>query len=195
MLFVPEQDPTYRYIAIDPGSNTLGLSVFDVNLVTMEESVLEAVTFNGEKLSARSPYVNEVHGDKFARLKAHEENLVRLMFKWKPNAVICESPFLGRFPQAFAALTETLSMIRRAVYAYDPTICLETVDPPTAKLAVGVSGKGKDKEDVRQGVLKLREQGVKFNMVARLEDLDEHSIDSIAVGHHKYLRIKQAFAR
>lgn len=194
MLYVPDQNPSYRYIAIDPGSNTLGLSVFDVNLVTLEERVVEAVTFSGEKLSARRPYVNEIHGDKFARLRAHEVNLLNLMERWKPNAVICESPFLGRFPQAFAALTETLSMIRRATYAFDPSICVETVDPPTAKLAVGVSGKGKDKEDVRQGVLKLRDQGVIFDLPRPLEELDEHSIDSIAVGHHKYLRIKQAFS-
>jgi hypothetical protein len=125
---------------------------------------------------------------------AHEENLYQLFCKWGPHAVICESPFLGRFPQAFAALTETMSMIRRAVYRFDRTVYVETVDPPTAKMAVGVSGKGKDKEDVRQGVLKLQAQGVLFNLNRDVTLLDEHSIDAIAVGYHKYLKMRAAFS-
>jgi hypothetical protein len=86
---------------------------------------------------------------------------------------------MGRFPQAFAALTECLTAIRRAVLRYDDFKPLLLVDPPTAKLAVGVKGKGSVKDDVKQGVLSLRNLLNPDNI--DIQNLDEHSIDAIAV--------------
>lgn len=201
MLILPEDDPVYRICSIDPGSNTLGFAVLEVDLVAGGVTVDEAVTFNGEKMSQQYPHLIEVHGEKVARLYAHEKNLLRAFQHYKPHAIICESPFLGRFPQAYAALVECMTAIRRACYQYNPHIRLDTVDPMTAKQAVGVVIKkapkgskhkkqGLTKDDVKQAILQLKDL---TNQAERmLTQMDEHSIDAIAVGYYKYQQMMSA---
>lgn len=183
MLVIPDSSPVYRVLSIDPGTDTLGLALLEVNLETKKVVVPHARTFSGDRMSRRFGEYIEVHGEKAARLYAHEVGLTEIMELWLPHAIICESPFLGRFPQAFAALVECLVSIRRAVYNYDRTITLETVDPPTAKKSVGVVGKGTTKEDVKNALKRL--DGRTLVVIPDLDSLDEHSIDAIAVGYHK----------
>lgn len=183
MLFLPDHDPTYRILSIDPGTDTLGYAILDLNLDTGQVLVPAVETVSGSRLARRYQQTIATYGEKTARLQAHEENLFSLLCWYRPHAVIAESPFLGRFPQAFAALVECLSMIQRAVARYDRTLPLETVDPPTAKKAVGVVGKGTSKDDVRQGVLGMERIVFASGIEAAL--IDEHGTDAIAVGYYK----------
>lgn len=175
-------DPTpLRVIGIDPGTDTLGVSVLDVCLATNRISLVSSQTFSGLQMSRNYRWVSDVHGDKIARLKAHEENLYYIFCDMQPHEVICESPFLGRLPAAFRALIECLDAIRSALMRYDDRIPLLTVDPPTVKNALGVNGKSGDKSLMRHGVLRLTTLENPNNVA--LEQLDEHSIDSIAVAY------------
>lgn len=187
MLFIPDHSRYFRVGAIDPGTDTLGTSVLDVDLYTAEVILRDVNTLHGARNMRRYPGVEEVHGGRRAKLHSHEVELYHWMQYFQPNALICESPFLGRFPQAFEALVECKASIRSAVYQYDRTMPLETVDPPSAKIAVGVSGKSKNKDDVKWAILRLpnfRNQSGKT-----IAELDEHSTDSIAVGYFKCLAL------
>lgn len=203
MLVLPDGDPVYRICSIDPGSNTLGLAVLEVDLLVGGVTLVEARTFNGERMSQQFPHLIEVHGEKVARLYAHEQNLLQVFSHYQPHAIICESPFLGRFPQAYAALVECLTAIRRACYRFNPHIPLETIDPITVKQSVGVvirkAAKGEKrkksgltKEDIKHAVLQLPDLTNASDR--RLIELDEHSIDATAVGYYKYRQLMDAFS-
>lgn len=187
MLVIPDSCPVYRVMGIDPGTDTLGLSILDLNLIDCSIVIRQAMTVSGEKNSRRYAHYNETYGDKAARLLAHEVFLTNAMQYWMPHSIISEAPFLGRFPAAFAALIECLNSIRNAVHQYDCSLPLLTVDPPTAKKAVGVVKKGSTKDDVKVGIISML--GPKFKTDVNLAELDEHSIDSIAVAYSRCLQL------
>lgn len=169
----------YRVFGIDPGSDTMGTAVVDVDLSNGGCALQYAATHSGTRLMREHPHWITVHGERAARLWSHESYLTALMSHWRPHYVISEAPFLGRFPQAFASLVECLHVIQRAVHTYDPWLTLQTVDPPTVKAIVGVKSKGTTKDDVKEGLLKLpfltNPNGID------IAALDEHSIDAIVV--------------
>lgn len=184
MFPYPPDSRPYRIVGLDPGTDTFGAACLDLDLGTKQLELVEVNTFSGEQLSRSLPYVAQVYGDRTARLMAHEQNLLGYFKYLQPHCIISESPFLGRFPQAFAALTECVSAIRRAVMQYDGFMPLLVVDPPTVKLAVGVKGKGKTKDDVKDGLQKLIASGKLLNTVGvDIDALDEHSVDAIVVAY------------
>lgn len=179
MLQQPLDPRPLRIVGIDPGTDTLGAATLDVDLATRRVALLEVRTFSGMTMARNYPNLAFVHGDRTARLRSHEDNLFGYFNYMQPHNVVCESPFLGKFPQAFAALTECISYIRRAVWRYDPWMPLLLVDPPTVKLLVGVKGRGKTKDDVKQGLLDFQGLDNPFNI--DISSLDEHSVDAIVV--------------
>lgn len=189
MLTVPQGVSKYRIAAIDPGSDTMGLCILDVDLMTCKLDLISAYTSSGLRMSRRAPEGYTVHGDRWAKLYMHEQNILNWLRTYQPNSLICESPFLGRFPQAFESLVECKAMIRKALSQYDSFMPLETIDPPSAKSAVGALVKKGSKENVKESILKLTDLN---NLTGRpLEAMDEHTVDSIAVGYYKYTLIKK----
>lgn len=185
-MFVGPFDSRYRVVGIDPGTDTLGVSLIEVDLRTSELILLDSVTYRGQLLARSDPLRIEKHGDRFARLMGHRSNLLYYFQQAQPHAFACEAPYMGRFPQAYAALTECVLVIKQAVELYDPFKKLYLYDPPTVKKSVSVNGKSGDKEAMRRAISQLRDlqnpSGISFAV------LDEHSIDSIAVS---YCRAKE----
>lgn len=189
MLTIPNGLSKFRINAIDPGTDTMGLAVLDVDLITCELELVSAYTSSGLRMSRKAPDGFTVHGNRWAKLLMHEENILHWLRTYQPNALICESPFLGRFPQAYESLVECKATIRRALMNYDSFMPLETVDPPSAKSAVGALVKKGSKENVKESILKLTD--IKNKTGYPLESLDEHSVDAVAVGYYKYTLIKK----
>ena len=184
-------DPTlYRILSIDPGSFTLGWALLDLCLVERVVTVENAGTFCSVFAPQQFPFLTEQHGDRYTRLHHHQNALSQLLDLAKPQTVICESPYLGRFPQAFETLVECLSMLRFTVADYDLGLAFETVDPPSAKKAVGASGRGGDKQAVRLALSQLTK--LRWGRVA-LNSLDEHAVDAIAVGCYKVRTLSDDF--
>jgi Holliday junction resolvasome RuvABC endonuclease subunit len=176
------RDDRARINSIDPGSNTLGFCSIEFSVNTLEIYSTEATTFIGDKMSTNH-YFASVHGDRFGRINAHEDNLYRLFQYHQPLVVVSESPFYSsRRPTAFQALLEVINAIRCALLRHDPSMCLEQIDPPSVKKAVGALGNA-GKDDVKAAVLKLTD--LNFQGPVPLAMLDEHSIDAIAVGYSK----------
>lgn len=175
----PLNDDPYRIFGIDPGSDTMGTSVVDYDLRSGRCVLQYAATHSGSQLMRDYPRWITVYGERATRLWSHEAYLLNLMQRWQPHYVISESPFMGRFPQAYASLVECMHVIQRAVRTYDEWMPLHTVDPPTVKAVVGVKAKGSTKDDVKQALLGFtfleNPHGID------IAGLDEHSIDAIVV--------------
>jgi Holliday junction resolvasome RuvABC endonuclease subunit len=194
-----EQDVTLRVAGIDPGTTTLGLSFLDLNLSNGRCVIAYSKTADGGKLGKDYRLEAETHGDRFARLTAIEDFLFVVFEMMQPHAFCTESPFLRKFPATFAALTECVSHCRRAVHRYDRHARMDTVDPPTAKLGVGMTiKKGATKDDVKAAILRLVDSKLPNGLPAlevapdvNLAELDEHEIDSIAVAYHLVQQLRK----
>ena len=178
---------TYRILGIDPGTNTLGTGIIDINLSTRRLMVVSAQTFVGQAMASTYAYYSEIHGQRAARLKAHEENLFLYMCQTQPHSVICESPFMGRFAQAYGALVECIASIHQALYRYNPSLPLKMVDPTTVKKATGMSGPLRGKDTVKQALSEL--DYLHYVPGVNLALMDEHSVDALAVAHVRAMEI------
>ena len=185
-LTIPEGATDYRILATDPGTNTMGVSILSLCLVTGAIRAEYVVTLVAEKMI--SPYggIQEYFDDRFTKLYALQNSLSYLMYQFQIDAVVSESPYLGRFPQAFAALTEFMCALRNSMLTYNPFMPITTIDPATIKTNVGVSGKSGDKELMRKAIINLCETGkIVLDPSINVYKLDEHSIDSLAAGYSR----------
>ncbi len=174
----------HRILSIDPGTNHLGYSISDVNMADKSQpmAVVEVNTLNAVSLSKQFTTMLEIHGDKVTKLYALEQAIKRILERFKPDMVVSESPYMGQFPQAYAALVECLKSIRSALIDFDPCMPLNMIDPATIKASVGVSGKSGDKELMTKAIENLIKEN-KLILNDKPDTLDEHSIDAIAVGY------------
>ena len=181
MLRIPDgYGDTFKIVSLDPASDSLGCAVLTVDAVSFEIVSTEATTFRGSKLARQLEWVLQLHGERIARIAAHEKNLLRIFKELQPFDIVSEAPFMGRFPAAYGALVEVICAIRRAVACYDQWKELNLIDPPTVKLSVGAEVRG-GKDSVRNAILGMADK-IRYAGTVPLEMLDEHSIDAIAVG-------------
>lgn len=181
MLVIPKSLEPFRIAGFDPGAN-LGLSLIENRLdgslpiVRAVETVkLNPATFGYKEIA-------EIHGNRTARLMILHDRITDFLRTHRPHAVIVEGNYLGRFANAFGSLVECVTIIRNAVYAYDPFLPIHLVDPTTVKTNIGMKRiKGTDKEDVRRALAALKE--LEWDEIS-IDDLDEHSIDSVAIGYY-----------
>jgi hypothetical protein len=185
MLTMPESNEPFRLLSIDPGTMTMGITLWEWHVGTHAFRIVECFTLEAKDNNPLYDSVGETYGKRIARLMNLGDLLLNTLLQFRPHAVIAESPFLGRFPQAFAGLIECIVMIRNMVFRYDPFLPLCLVDPPTAKKAAGVAfSKKSTKEDVKHALQSRRD--IDWGDVLT-DDLDEHSIDSVAVGIYYFL--------
>lgn len=175
-------DSVYRILAVDPGTNALGVAVLDVDIDKAIVTVQHATTIDISKLSQNYPQLIMIHGERVSKLHAVEVSLFRMFRAWKPDEIVSEAPYMGRFPQAYGALVECLASIRRAVMEYNRALPLPTIDPASVKKSVGVSGKSGDKGAITTAI--QRQSDLVLNI--DVDKLDEHARDAIAVGYAFY---------
>lgn len=176
----------YRFVAMDPGTDTLGLALCEINLRTRVFTVRDVATLKGASMITTIPGYVEIHGEKHARLRMLEEAIYSVLVLWRPDAIVSEAPFMGRFAAAFGALVECMQAIRSAVRTYRQYFLLETVDPPSAKKAVGVKAKGSSKDDIQKAV--KADPRIVFAPEVSKDGHTEHVYDAIAVAKWKYLK-------
>jgi hypothetical protein len=180
MLQFPTGEEPLRIVSFDPGTNTFGAAILEIDLVNRQLALAEAHLFKGVELMRNYPRTVMHQGERFARVIAQEENLVGFLRYAQPHVVVTEAPYMGRFPQAFSALTEIMLAIRRATWRYDAILPLNIIDPSSVKKFMGVKGTSKDKSAMTRALMAktdlLNPSGID------LEALDEHRIDAICVG-------------
>lgn len=164
----------------------MGTSVVELHTRTFAIRVLDAQTFvarRSMRYFGGYQAIEEMHGDRHARLMTHADAIARHLRHWYPHCIACESPFMGSRAQAFEALTECVNVLRLTAFRHDPTVSFTMITLPQAKKTVGASFKGAEKNDVRLGILALMQQGnISYEANIPFERLDEHSVDALAVG-------------
>lgn len=187
MLVLPKEnnDPIIKTVAFDPGTTKLGVSVMHIDLNDLLIKKTYAFTLNGEKL-ANNLILSEHYGPRYSRISGMSQEIANFINYIEPIAISSEAPFFNsKFPGAFMALVEVIDSIRNVVFQYDPYKPLHLVDPSSVKNAVGAKG-GANKFTIRDAVISLT--NLNYESTVKIEDLDEHSIDSIAVNYWHYLK-------
>lgn len=172
--------PLGNIIGIDPGSTNLGIGIITIDLETLKIIATDAFTIHGDK-SRHYRNISEVHPARIQRIKAIEEELYDVLYFYRPFIISSESPFFGRFAQAFMVLVEVIGAIRNALWRYDQNKELFLIDPPTVKKALGATSAAK-KESVAEALSKLKA----LNLQKPIETLDEHSVDAVGVAYGAY---------
>lgn len=165
------------FISIDPGTN-LGLSVNEIDADTGEFRVIYTKTTDTELYAHH--YFKETlipnFGMRYAKSEAVYQIVKHLMETWDVPLVVCESPYMGKFPQAFMSLVECIQSIRRAVADHSVGVKFRMIDPSSIKKANGVKGNKGDKE-------LMRKAGRRYLSDEIIDKLDEHAIDASAIGY------------
>jgi Holliday junction resolvasome RuvABC endonuclease subunit len=178
----------FTLIGIDPGSDKLGVSLYKVEFDTFKILESRAFTIIASKMVNERSWLAQIHSYRTARIYKLRECLLEYFNKIQPSVIACESPFFNpRRPGAFQPLVEVLSMIKDAVIEYSVWQPLFMIDPSSIKNSVHAAGNA-DKDKMKESVLKLTD--LAYNGDIELKDLDEHSIDALAVGYCqiKYLK-------
>lgn len=172
----------YNIISIDPGNDNMGVSVWEYVPSTRERRLLSCFTLDGSRHLKKNDWMIGLYSDRAIKQMGLKDDLVWLFNRTNPHAVVCESNFLSRFPQAYAGLVEVVGCaIRQAIIEYRPFLGLHFIDPVTAKLAVGAAPKGGGKEDVKNHVGSL--PLVVYALETPIANLEFDACDSIAIGY------------
>lgn len=167
-------------MGIDPGTDTYGISIGVVGK-DGNKRIIHVETVSGHMLSRSDPryyWVRQLHSPKAARLQALVDFTMEVIAIYGPTRLYYETPFLRRrFPGAFGPLTECMSAIQQALSVQHPHIPFGKVAPQEAKAAVGVTGKGSQKDSVAAGVQRRKD----LIMEVDTNPIDEHGWDSISV--------------
>ncbi len=170
----------YKIMAIDPGSNFLGVSIFGLNYDLSINSVYSR-TLDVSGLPESINSNPDIQSERTSKLLKIENEISRILMYENPLAVICEAPFYNRLrPGAFEPLVQVISVINNSIIRYDSNIPFISIEPSVVKKAVG-AGYICGKEEMKEAVFKIQE--IIAVLTVDYNRLDEHSIDSIAVGY------------
>ena len=184
-----DQNTQACIVGIDPGSETLGVSVLFFDVVTFQITKIIPRTYIGSKLPV-DPMLSILHNDRVSRIKAHEDNLYSIYSEYSPVAIVSEAPFYNpRRPNAYGVLVEVICAIRNSIIRYSDTMCFYQVDPASVKRAIGAKGNA-DKDIVKHHIGLIPE--IVNALTTPLAVLDEHAVDATAVAYHQFLSYRNS---
>lgn len=181
MYPIPETlgDDWLRILAIDPGSSTLGVAIMDWRYGTELARVRWAGTITIKNTAEVDTY-EQMRGKRDKRIDLLKDEVATVLDVAFPNFVITETSFSQRSKaNAYESGLEVNCMLRQVLWDFSPAFKLHGINPRSVKNYVGVSHVKTDKEDMKRAVISLYSE----NTDVCLEQLDEHSIDAIAVGN------------
>ena len=177
----PDDRDTFTILGVDPGSETVGYAIIEVGIKSLDIVNATAFTVTGSKLPQLCYTDTELYHDRYARIQAHRDAFKRILETLDPLAKVCESPFFNpRRPSAFGVLMEVVAAIQETVRLWDNWKSVKFVDPPTAKKSFGAAGNA-GKPDMAIAYQKLSQLHFPGTM-----NLDEHSIDALAIAYNQY---------
>ena len=179
MLHHPQGSQHYVVLGIDPGVNRMGFGVIHIELHSMQAQLIHAGTLSSIKLMRYYGFNAEQHSISDLKLKAMGWAFKDILATHQPHCVVCEGAYVGEFVTSYESLIKTQSMLRHHLRHYDPHLSLTMVDAPRVKNAIGVCGRGRDKELMQRQLLTYRQQ---LNTTSEyLMALDNNAVDAVAV--------------
>lgn len=180
MLIIPEGYGTYNIIAFDPGTQTTGVAIMEIDSRTDNIISILPFTLHSKRLPVHAP-LTDIHSNRLHQLFAFQHYISELFLDYRPSAVIAEAPFYYRkCPGAYQPLLEVVAMLQRCVVDYSFTCEFHTYEPLVVKRYIGAA-LSSDKNSVKTAI--LSNSSVISKVTCDLEQLDDHAIDAIAVGY------------
>lgn len=169
-------------LSVDPGIRFTGTSILQVDNGG-KIKVIYVETIIVENQIKRTDDIVTIYGERYAKQLAIATQISKLIDHYDVPYVVSEAPFLkpGR-SRIFESLVGILAVVRHTIQLNHYGCLFETIDPKTVKMSVGVHAGSKDKNDMAVAVKKLP---ITWDKEIDINSLDEHSIDSIAVGYSK----------
>lgn len=167
-----------RILSVDPGSINTGISILELDKDN-NIKIIFVDTFNAKNYLKLSKDILEIHGSRFTRINGICNYFNKIIDIYKPDCIASEAPFYNpKNPGAYGALVEVVTSLKLTAFNLDNTLPFELIPPSNVKNAFGVNGGSGDKELMRLALSKLN---ISYEL-SSFDSLDEHSIDSIAVG-------------
>lgn len=168
-------------LSIDPGTNNLGICIAQMDLLSNKMNVIEAYTVDINIVTRLyAQHIEIMYGERAAKMYAIEYLVNNILRSYPIAMLACESPYMGRFPAAFAALVECMARIYMAVYKHKQTMPFYYIDPSTVKRNLGVKGTSSNKDEVARAVANSPYINIER---LNIQYCDEHTTDAIAVGY------------
>lgn len=182
-----KEDLSVRIMGVDPGTKYLGLSLGVCDFNTPKYVIEEACTVSIERLTYKSnSYLTEFQSRNISMYTSVYNFIYQMVQDLNPDLVICEAPYMDkRFPLSYMLLSLCFQAVQQAVKDNSIFIHFEHIDPATAKKGVGVKGNTSDKDLMQTAIL----NNPLIVSTLDLGMLDEHAIDSIAIGYNGFLGI------
>jgi Holliday junction resolvasome RuvABC endonuclease subunit len=172
-------DQSVRICAVDPGTTYLGLAVLDWKWGDLQAEVVWAGTLHAVDPTHQNSY-SETCGKRDARMAILKEGYRDFLTIAVPTFCCTETPFMQRLKlSAYESGVELQQMLRNTLYEVYPEKVLHGYNPIIVKSFVGVEAKGTDKSHMAKAVTALYAN----HTLIDLHQLDEHSIDAVAVGN------------
>lgn len=179
---------SFKLVSIDPGTDNLGFCIMDISYENFSILKTTVSTIVASKSVFEDSLISQIHGYRMARIQKLKQTLIDHFNKINPAIIVCESPFFNpRRPGAFQPLAEILFAIKESTIEYNSWLPLYLIDPSSIKKSVNAPGNA-DKIIMKKQVCSLTDLNYEGDVT--LEDLDEHSIDAIAVGYCHVKSIK-----
>lgn len=176
-----------RIMGVDPGTENLGMSLGVCDFITPSFTVVSGSTHDVKSLIHKThEYLTHYQSRNIAMYTAVYNLVYQAVHDLQPDLVICEAPYMDRrFPLSYMLLSLCSQAVEQAVKDYSIFIPFEYIDPATVKKGVGVKGNTGDKNLMNKAVLSNPYIKGSFDLTT----LDEHAIDSIAMGYNGFLGI------
>lgn len=176
---------TFKTVAIDPGTSTIGVSIFTINAIDLSIMKIETVLVD---TTIRFQEVDLVQ-DLLIRLNTLHERIKEIIRYYQPVMVSIEASFSFKLrPGAYGPLSQSIMAIELAILNVNPNIRIFKFAPKLIKKIATDVGSA-DKDDVLAGVSNIPEIINNINPYL----LSEHEVDSIAINYTllDYIRYNQ----
>jgi len=175
-------EDTINILAIDPGTTTIGVSIFKINVITLEIVDIETI------LVDTSVRLNsyELTTDLLLRLERLYNRVIELIEYYNPYIVSLENGFINRLrPAAYGPLSQSIMAIELAVLNTNKFIKIFKFAPKTIKKVTTSAGTA-GKNDMLAGLKTIPE----INRLIDPDLISEHEVDSVGVNYTmlQYLR-------
>lgn len=170
-----------RILSVDPGTNQMGVAITTLSFPGRLCTIDYVNTINIDR-QHKDHHALDDHGGELTKQLVIRDVMLDLIQLYQPHVVVMESPYMGRFAQAFKLLTKCMHTSQLTTYGYDPDLPFVFYDPATIKQHIGVKGTSGDKNLMTEAI--RSRMGSEIILDPHLFSLlDEHSVDAIAVGY------------
>lgn len=189
-MYVPYEE-CVTIMSIDPASGFMGLTVSEYDLASRRLHLVESITVNTNRLFTTS--VAELYSTvapNFIKLHLISKLLANYIQVYDPHVLVHEATYCNpRLVTAFRSLTRFEMMIQNICLNMPHNLPVKVFEATKIKKCVGA--KGGDKNLVKRGVLRLINDGEIIPHNVEIALLDEHAIDSIAIGYTYAIELNQ----